>query len=234
MSVEVEESTNEENEGIFKKGDELLQAIQDSYKDGSHDKLVELINKDCDGTLGGYDSQFRSTTRKEKFLITTFIDKKLPKGKDVVKTIIKEVVNGTELIKQTLDNCITATNDKPNSLDFAINISFRELFTPRSRVQCHVFDHLLDFEGTREIVMHPVVATFIWAKWEKTKYYYYFQALLYLIFLSCYSVLIYQLFGGGGHSISICEKIIRDGVKKNNMEFSFPGGKGGSDTIPHL
>ena len=54
MSVEVEESTNEENEGIFKKGDELLQAIQDSYKDGSHEKLVELINKDCDGTLGGY------------------------------------------------------------------------------------------------------------------------------------------------------------------------------------
>ena len=56
MSVEVEESTNEENEGIFKKGDELLQAIQDSYKDGSHEKLVELINKDCDGTLGGYNS----------------------------------------------------------------------------------------------------------------------------------------------------------------------------------
>ena len=77
MSVEVEESTNEENEGIFKKGDELLQAIQDSYKDGSHEKLVELINKDCDGTLGGYDSQFRSTTRKEKFLITTFIDKEV-------------------------------------------------------------------------------------------------------------------------------------------------------------
>ena len=125
----------------------------------------------------------------------------------LVSTIMEKVVNGTEVIEKGLNSCILATTESAHSIDFAIKIDFLKLFGRKTRRQCCVMEEILDmtsnFDSARELVKHPVIAAFIWAKWEKSKKYYYLHALLYMAFLLFYSVMVYQLFGGGGNKVPV-------------------------------
>ena len=120
----------------------------------------------------------------------------------LVSTIMEKVVNGTEVIEAGLNSCIIATTESANSIDFSIKIDFLKLFGRKTKRQCCVMEEILDlssnFDSARELIKHPVIAAFIWAKWEKSKKYYYLHALIYMAFLLFYSVMVYQLFGGGG------------------------------------
>ena len=146
---------------------------------------------------------------------------------------MEKVVNGTEVIEKGLNSCILATTESAHSIDFAIKIDFLKLFGRKTRRQCCVIEEILDMTSNfdsarevvkiflkskntenefshffftsspRELVKHPVIAAFIWAKWEKSKKYYYLHALLYMAFLLCYSVMVYQLFGGGGNKVPV-------------------------------
>ena len=122
---------------------------------------------------------------------------------------MEKVVNGTEVIESALNSCILATTESSNSIDFAIKIDFLKLFGRKTKRQCCVIEEILDltsnFDSARELVKHPVIAAFIWAKWEKTKKYYYLHTLLYMAFLLFYSVMVYQLFGGGGNKVPVKE-----------------------------
>ena len=65
--------------------------------------------------------------------------------------------------------------------------------------QCQVLFDILDVgvdaDIIEDIVKHPVITTMILKKWEKTKYFYWLTAFMYMLFLISYSFLIYDLFG---------------------------------------
>ena len=131
------------------------------------------------------------------------------RDKPLVSTIMEEVVNGTEVIEAGLNSCLLATTESPKSIDFAIKIDFLRLFSRKTERQCGVIDEILnmiDNFDSAQLVKHPVIAIFIWAKWKKIKkYYYYLHALLYIAFLLSYSIMVYQLFGTGGNKFPIKE-----------------------------
>ena len=138
---------------------------------------------------------------------------------------MEEVVNGTEVIEASLNSCLLATTESPNSIDFAIKIDFLKLFSSKNHQQCCVIDEILDmtdnFDSARELVKHPVIASFIFAKWAKIKKYYYVHALLYMAFLLCYSIMVYQLFGGGGNRVPVlkCENTANSPNSPNSPNF---------------
>ena len=130
------------------------------------------------------------------------------RDKPLVSTIMEEVVNGTEVIEAGLNSCLLATTESPKSIDFAIKIDFLRLFSRKTKRQCTVIDEILDMIDnfdSAQLVKHPVIAIFIWAKWRKIKKYYYLHALLYIAFLLSYSIMVYQLFGTGGNKVPIKE-----------------------------
>ena len=131
---------------------------------------------------------------------------------------MERVVNGTEVIETGLNSCIIATTESANSIDFAIKIDFLKLFGRKTKRQCCVMEEILDlssnFDSARELIKHPVIAAFIWAKWEKSKKYYYLHALIYMAFLLFYSVI--------RNSIEETKKYGRTGKKLTLLYISYP------------
>ena len=82
--------------------------------------------------------------------------------------------------------------------------------------QCRVLYDILDifnsktglFESVKsdsldEILTHPVIATFIWKKWQKTQWFYYFISMLFAFFLLSYSWIVYITFAKNDFNLSV-------------------------------
>ena len=76
--------------------------------------------------------------------------------------------------------------------------------------QCKVLYDIIDIFNSKggvsdsldEIILHPVIATFIWKKWQKTQYFYYFISFLFALFLFSYSYIIYITFGNNAQNVT--------------------------------
>ena len=122
--------------------------------------------------------------------------------KTVFNALLDNVVNGNQILSRCLDLCIDTKDTKnPDSENFTISINFEGLIKTNSTKQCH---HLFEIfnksksakipEKDFPILRHPVIALFIWKKWEKAIWFFLLNAVLYGIFLSNYTWMILFIF----------------------------------------
>ena len=124
----------------------------------------------------------------------------------ITRKVLKDASNGQKIITDKLDNHLKPTKDcaldknAKNAMNFAMEVDFTGIVDPKSSIQCRVLFDILDLLDTLKldceaIITHPVMALFIWSKWQKVKKYYYFQSLCYFMFLMSYTFLLYSMFG---------------------------------------
>ena len=121
--------------------------------------------------------------------------------KSVIRALLEDVVNGNKILSQSLDALVTTTHQNPDSKLFGIKINFEGLINKDSSNQC---SFLLDTFYTANvrtfseekfpIVTHPAIAVFIWMKWAKAIYFFYFNALLYFTFLISYTLMVINIY----------------------------------------
>ena len=112
-------------------------------------------------------------------------------------------MNGNKIVRKELDMHVRATSDTEDSIDYALQIDFEGIFSKDSPKQTMIVYDLLDFgvdkkseheEASMNLITHPVIATFILSKWEKSKWYFYATSAIFIIFLLLYSIFVIYLF----------------------------------------
>ena len=146
-------------------------------------------------------------------------------SKTVARTLLEDAINGHKLILKELDEYLVegpikseeetkkqeeaedVTPTNLNAEDYYITINLKGILPEKGATgpegkevkQCQVLFDILDVgvdaDIIEDIVKHPVITTMILKKWEKSKYFYWLTALMYMLFLIFYSILIYDLFG---------------------------------------
>merc|ERR1719244_63618 len=117
--------------------------------------------------------------------------------------LLEDSVNGNKIVEKELDKDIKTTNYSEDSLKYGVEIDFEGIISENSNYQTTVINDLLDLriknlpnheETFSDLLTHPVISTFILAKWEKAKWYFYLESFLFILFLICYSAYISILF----------------------------------------
>ena len=146
-------------------------------------------------------------------------------SKTVARTLLEDAINGHKLILKELDEYLVegpikseeetkkqkdakdVTPTNLNAEDYYITINLKGILPEKGATgpegkeikQCQVLFDILDVgvdaDIIEDIVKHPVITTMILKKWEKSKYFYWLTAFMYMLFLISYSLLIYDLFG---------------------------------------
>ena len=124
----------------------------------------------------------------------------------ISRKILKDASNGQKIIREKLDTHIRSNKaycqdrNAKNAMDFAMEVDFSGIVDPKSTIQCRVLFDILDVSETlnmdlRDVITHPVMALFIWSKWQKVKIFYYILSFCYFLFLISYTDLLYSMFG---------------------------------------
>ena len=106
-------------------------------------------------------------------------------------------------MKRELDIHVNATCRDEDSIHYAIEIDFEGIFCEESPKQSTVVKDLLELQmvkrnnsnkAIQSLLTHPLIATFIALKWEKTKWYFYTTSVIFIIFLALYSSIVTYFF----------------------------------------
>lgn len=198
---------HEEITNILKNPDITLSSVITETK-----KLFQTMKE----TLGEKQVKFLKGTGRQE-TVTTIIPEQSVKDwpqspsdiekledKTVVRKLLEDAVNGNQIVSRYLDDFMTCTNDVPDREDFAIQIDFSGIVNFKNenpkqfRALFDIFDILKGSHSNEKdypIITHPVIALFIWKKWEKTCFQFYGTFLAYLIFIIFYSSMVFDNFG---------------------------------------
>ena len=124
----------------------------------------------------------------------------------ITRKILKDASNGQKIITEKLDTHIKPNKEYcqdrnvKNAMDFAMEVDFTGIMDPNSTIQCRTLFDILDVSESlkmdiEDVITHPVMALFIWSKWQKVKKFYYFMAFCYFLFLVSFTDLLYSMFG---------------------------------------
>ena len=129
----------------------------------------------------------------------------------VFRTIIEDATNGGKIVKEALDKYLSINDSDekgnkinidpryPDALKYSIKIDFNGILTHSPLTchnQCRILYDCLDLEDKCEdLITHPVIATFIYCKWKKTRWFYFLHLFIYLLFIFVFSWLVIDMFG---------------------------------------
>lgn len=120
-------------------------------------------------------------------------------GKSLMKTLLDEIVNGHKIVGAILDDCVSATCEREDSLQFAIQMDWSGLDRVFNGSQESLLFEILKLRAKHfgpfsKLFRHPVIAAFIALKWRKSKKYFYIQSGIFVAFLLLYSFFLVYLF----------------------------------------
>eukprot|EP00092_Neocalanus_flemingeri_P052399 GFUD01061240.1.p1 GENE.GFUD01061240.1~~GFUD01061240.1.p1 ORF type:complete len:560 (+),score=130.07 GFUD01061240.1:174-1853(+) len=211
-SLEEEHPYTSELQEPLKKPDDIIEAIERSKQTGDHSEIHNLL-KDRNINL--------------RTAIEEDIDG-VKKKRTIARKLLEDAVNGNKIVKRELDIHVKATDDKEDSINYALEIDFEGILSEESPKQTMVLYDLLDLrvekrsehnEAFTSLIKHPVIASFIALKWKKTKWYFYTTSLIFMSFLLFYSVFIIYLFNRPEVYCSKLEKLLSE---KNSKGIEFP------------
>ena len=163
---------------------DIGQAIKRSLHSGDHQEIHKILND--------RNMNLRSTVYEEKG------------EKTVLRKLLDDAVNGDKIVQKQLDKDVKPIGANENCLDYGTEIDFEGIFEDGSLRQTQVVKELLDLRAScregeeREaytgLISHPVIATFIHLKWNRTKLFFYINSLIFAIFLAIFSLYIFHLF----------------------------------------
>eukprot|EP00092_Neocalanus_flemingeri_P000315 GFUD01000337.1.p1 GENE.GFUD01000337.1~~GFUD01000337.1.p1 ORF type:complete len:560 (+),score=128.32 GFUD01000337.1:393-2072(+) len=217
-SIEEEHPYTSELQEPLKRPDDVIEAIERSKQTGDHSEIHNIL-KDRNINL-------RTAIEEE-------IDG-VNKKRTIARKLLEDAVNGNKIVKRELDIHVKATDDKEDSINYALEIDFEGILSEESPKQTMVLYDLLDLrvekrsehnEAFTNLIKHPVIASFIALKWKKTKWYFYTTSLIFMSFLLFYSVFIIYLFNRPEVYCSKLEKLLSE---KNSKGILFPEDNSGT------
>ena len=127
-------------------------------------------------------------------------------------TLLSNATNGDKILAHKLDECVTLKGKDENDPDAALQVDLTPLLEGKSANQINIIKDMLDFKNTpaRELLLHPVVQTFLEVKWRKIRKVFMVNFLVYALFLLSYSIYLANIFyrelhtRGGGNYFAIC------------------------------
>jgi len=122
----------------------------------------------------------------------------------VFRWILENVINGNEIIEKVLDSYVTVPDIPISSVKYNVSVLFHGLYDEENYRQTAILEDLLtlnnDADGQdskqaiNEIILHPVMVTFITLKWKRFLKFYLAKMALFFVFLIVFTVYIYWLF----------------------------------------
>merc|ERR1712131_382945 len=122
----------------------------------------------------------------------------------VFRWILENVINGNEIIEKVLDSYVTVPDIPISSVKYNVSVLFHGLYDEENYRQTAILEDLLtlnnDADGQdskqaiNEIILHPVMVTFITLKWKRFLKFYLAKMALFFAFLIFFTVYIYWLF----------------------------------------
>eukprot|EP00092_Neocalanus_flemingeri_P054453 GFUD01064123.1.p1 GENE.GFUD01064123.1~~GFUD01064123.1.p1 ORF type:complete len:560 (+),score=125.62 GFUD01064123.1:420-2099(+) len=217
-SIEEEHPYTSELQEPLKRPDDVIEAIERSKQTGDHSEIHNIL-KDRNINL-------RTAIEEE-------IDG-VNKKRTIARKLLEDAVNGNKIVKRELDIHVKATDDKEDSINYALEIDFEGILSEESPKQTMVLYDLLDLrvekrsehnEAFTNLIKHPVIASFIALKWKKTKWYFYTTSLIFMSFLLFYSAFIIYIFNRPEVYCSKLEKLLSE---KNSKGILFPEDNSGT------
>ena len=174
-----------------------------------------LYDKDAEDTCGE-DHIFRqemilSSKRRE---VISNLPSNESESKTVVRKLLEDSINGNQIVSRHLNTFLKTTGNNPDSEEFAIEVDFTGIvnFDKNSPKQFRalydifdIFKNGTDYERDHPLITHPVIALFIWKKWNSTRYPFYLAFAVYSVFLIFYSLMVVDVFGHAMNDTNIRE-----------------------------
>ncbi len=142
-----------------------------------------------------------------------------PKERTVFYALMENATNGDQVLLRRLDECIGATKDDENDPTCAIEVTLTPLLEGSNGYQVDIIKDLLDFKDSaaKELLLHPVIQTFLEIKWRKIKKVFFVHFLFYVFFLASYSMYLANIFYRKNKRRRI--KVVYDNIR---MECALP------------
>jgi len=114
----------------------------------------------------------------------------------VFYSLLSNATNGDGVLKQKLDQCVSMTRPDENDPECAIEVNLTPLLEGNNDNQVDIIKDMLDFKETnaREILLHPVIQTFLDVKWKKIRVVFFLTFASYILFLMAYSSYLANIF----------------------------------------
>jgi len=166
------------------------------------EEIIEAVN--ASQTTGDHSVIHKVLNQKQITLRSKIIEKK--KSRTVLKKLLQDCVNGDKVVEKQLDRSVSQIGASKDCLDYGTQISFEGISEDAkhgSQRQMRAVRELLDLRACAEgaqrdaytrLISHPVIATFIHLKWNRTKLFFYINSLIFAIFLAIFSLYIFHLF----------------------------------------
>eukprot|EP00092_Neocalanus_flemingeri_P074833 GFUD01092606.1.p1 GENE.GFUD01092606.1~~GFUD01092606.1.p1 ORF type:complete len:402 (-),score=71.74 GFUD01092606.1:169-1374(-) len=171
----------------LRKPEDIIHAVNRSKTSGDHSEIHQILRNRNINLRSAIEEDINGKKQK----------------RTIARKLLEDVVNGDKIVKRELDIHVKTTSDKEDSIDYGLQIDFEGIFSEEYDKQTMVIYDLLDLhverrsennESFTSLIKHPVIATFILAKWKKTRWYFYITSTTFLIFLLLYSVFVLHLF----------------------------------------
>ena len=170
-------------------------------------------------------------------LDTDALKKKVEELYDIFTNLINDKINiNKRIVKEALDKYLSINDcdEKgnkihidpryPDALKYSIKIDFKGIVT-HSPLTCHnqcrfLYDCLDLEDKCEDLITHPVIATFIYCKWKKTRWFYFLHLFIYLLFIVVFSWLVIDMFGWY-HTDEECMKCAKWNGENNSHFISY-------------
>ena len=168
----------EENPG------DIIEALEESKATGDHREIHTILNnRNINLRTNIHDSDTKKT---------------------ILRKLLMDAVNGDKIVEEQLDKSVRQVGENENCIDYGTEIDFEGIVRTGSARQTRVVKELLELRassqwgGPREaynrLLVHPVMATFIQLKWRRTRWYFYINSAVFIVFLALYTAIIWRMF----------------------------------------
>jgi len=185
----------------MKNPDDIIEAVEKSKETGDHTEIHNILKDRRINLRTPIEEEIDGVSQK----------------RTIARKLLEDAVNGNKIVKKELDIHVTATDDKEDSINYALEIDFEGILCEDSPKQTMVVYDILDLriakrsenvEAFTDLLKHPVIATFIAEKWKKTQWYFYTTSVIFFTFLIFYSAFIIYLFNRPEVHCSKLEKLL--------------------------
>ena len=164
---------------------DIIEAVEESKDTGDHREIHTILNN----RNINLKTNIRDSGTK----------------KTILRKLLTDAVNGDKIVEEQLDKSVKQVGKNENCIDYGTEIDFEGIVMAGSGRQTRVVKELLDLRaancqegGQREaynrLLAHPVMATFIHLKWRKTRWYFYINSAVFIVFLALYTAIIWRMF----------------------------------------
>ena len=182
------------------------------------------------GTGGGRSSEEREMSNVDTASISNSNNVQSSGNRTLFHTLLSNATNGHKILAHKLDECVTLVGGRDeNDPESALQLDLTPLLEGKSSNQVNIIKDMLDFKNTpaRELLLHPVIQTFLEIKWRRIRKVFMVTFLVYVMFLLTYSMYLGNTFYRKLHrryrkGVSTTTSVTFDNGKKAEAEIFFP------------